>query len=79
MTAHEFSAQEAFKLNALEDITNAVRQHATTAEYCWIAEMVDSSKVVVVLGAEPLEIAAAFIKGLQPSADNVVESTGAKG
>lgn len=64
MAVHEISAQEAFKINALEEITNAVRQHAITNEHHWVQEMADSSKASVVLGAEPLEIAAAFIKGL---------------
>lgn len=68
MAAQEISAQEAFKINALEDITNAVRQHAITNEHHWVQEMADSSKVAVVLGAEPLDIAAAFIKGLVKTA-----------
>lgn len=63
MATHGISAQEAFKVDALTNITDAVRQH-TTSENCWIEEMATWARVADRLGATPLEVAAAFVSGL---------------
>lgn len=74
MANNGISAQEAFKAEALTSITDAVRQHTTT-ENCWIDEMAEWSKVATRLGATPLEMAAAYVRGLMtPSEAVVVES-----